>query len=155
MQALRCSASLQVEILERCDDIARRDGVRLQQLLETPEIQAIVKDGERNRREKTAAVRELLFRWRYPRRVKKMTDTQRAIAQVPLPAAATLVPPPDLEGDVWELKLRFRTPEELAASVQALASLVKTPAFNVLFHHVDQLPALNESAPASSSPQRG
>lgn len=153
IQVLRCSASLQVEILERCTDIAHRDGVRLQQLLETQEIQAIVKDSERNRREKTAAVRELLFRWRFPRLVQKMTQTQRAIAQLPLPQAVSLSPPPHLEGDVWELKLRFRTPEELTTSVQALASLVTTPTFHVLFHLVDRSAALDESAPASSSPQ--
>lgn len=154
MQALRCSASLQMEILERCDDITRRDGVGLQQLLETPEIQAIVKDGDRNRREKTAAVRELLYRWRFPRLVQKMTNTQRAIAQLPLPQAVSLSPPPQLEGDVWELKLRFRTPKELAASIHALAALVKTSAFDLLFHLVDHSATLDKDAPTSPSAQR-
>lgn len=152
MQVLRCSASLQVEILDRCNDIARRDGVSLQRLLETPEIQAILNDGDRNRREKTAAVRDLLFRWRFPRLVKKMTDMQSAIDQIPLPATASLTPPPHLEGDVWELKLRFRTPEELAASIETSAALVKTPAFYALFRLLDHSTAYNESAPAPPSP---
>ncbi|ROQ90737.1 hypothetical protein [Desulfosoma caldarium] len=152
MQVLRCSASLQVEILERCNDIAHRDGVSLQWLLQSQEIQAILKDGDRNRREKTAAVRDLLSRWRYPRLVKKMTAMQRAIDQIPLPATASLTPPPYLEGDVWELKLRFRTPEELAASVETCASLFKTPAFYALFRLLDHSTAYDESTPAPPSP---
>ncbi len=149
MQALRCSASLQVEILERCKDIARRDGVTWQTLLSASEIQNILKDTERNRREKTAAVRELLYQWRFPRLWKKMTGIEHAIAQMSLPSNMSLAPPAHLEGDVWELKVRFRHPEALAASAQEAASLAQSQGFQNLFHLADHPVAFQEGEPAS------
>ncbi|MEJ5349277.1 MAG: hypothetical protein WHS46_11390 [Desulfosoma sp.] len=147
IQTLRCSASLQVEILERCKDIAQRDGVTWQTLLSASEIQNIVKDPERNRREKTAAVRELLKQWRFPRLWKKMTAIQNAIAQMSLPSNMSLAPPAYLEGEVWELKVHFRHPEALAASVQKAASLAQSQEFQNLFHLVDHPVAFHEDEP--------
>lgn len=137
LNVLRCSASLQMEILERCLDITRRDGIMLHTLVQLPEMQEILRDEKRNRREKTAAVRDLVHRWRFPRIHARMAELQRAVAAVKMPSALSLLPPPSLEGDEWELRVRFRTPSELAVSLKEAEQLCTTVQFHAVFQEFD------------------
>lgn len=143
---LRCTASLQVEILDRCIDIAQRDGIPLHALVENSEMQAILKDEKRNRREKTAAVRDLVCRWRFPRVTAKMIRVERSIAALHLPSTVSLVPPPFLEGDVWELRVRFRTPSELILCLNDMEALCETDRFHALFEEADRILPMDMTA---------
>lgn len=150
--ALRCSASLQMEILERCLDIARRDGIALHALVASPEMQAILEDENRNRREKTAAVRELVHRWRFPRVHERMERLERAMAAVKMSSALSLVPPPYWEGDGWELRVRFRTPSDLAACLTEAQSLSTTVEFQGVFQEFEHVSFAQEPGPAPVPP---
>jgi ParB family chromosome partitioning protein len=153
VSALRCSASLQMEILERCQDIARRDGIRLHALVESPEMQAILEDKKGNRREKTAAVRELVHRWRFPRLHERMKRLERAMAEVNMPSALSLVPPPHWEGDMWELRMRFRTPSDLAVSLTEATHLCAKPSFQDVFEEFESASVGQPSGPSPVSPR--
>ncbi len=152
LAVLRCSASLQLEILERCLDIARRDGIMLHALVEAPEMQAILEDDTRNRREKTAAVRDLVHRWRFPRLHARMANLEEAIAALKMPSALSLLPPPYWEGDVWELRVRFRTPSELTASLAEAEQICGTSRFQAVFEEFEKASCstANTSGPVPS-----
>ncbi len=131
--ALRCSASLQMELLERCLDIARRDGITVRALLGASEMQTILRDENLNRREKTAAVRDIVYRWRFPTIHTKMAKLEGAVEALKMPSALSLLPPPFLEGNVWELRVRFRTPSELAASLTKAEQICTATQFQAIF----------------------
>lgn len=152
LTVLRCSTSLQLEILERCLDIARRDGVMLHALVEAPEMQAILKDESRNRREKTAAVRDLVHRWRFPRLHARMANLEQAIAALKMPSALSLLPPPSWEGDVWELRVRFRTPAELTASLAEAEQLCGTSQFQGVFEEFENTLCATANPPGPVPP---
>ena len=113
LKELRCSASIQVEILERICEIAlQRDHQPLTVLTE-PELRAILQDRQANRRQKTLVVREVLNRWRFPRLRAREERFARSVQALQLPRGVRLQPPPAFEGEDWRLEITFASPEEL------------------------------------------
>lgn len=134
LKELRCSASIQVEILERIAEIAlTRDQQRLMVLAE-PQLQTILQDHQSNRRHKTLLLRELLTRWRFPRLRAREEQFARDVKALPLPNRVRLLPPPAFEGEDWRLEITFSSPDELqdllekaqrVAPASALAALMR------------------------------
>lgn len=150
---LRCSASLQMELMERCLDIARRDGITVHALLGSSKMQSILRDETLNRREKTAAVRGLVYRWRFPRVHTQMAKLECAVDALKMPSPLSLLPPPFLEGDVWELRVRFRTPSELAASLTKAEQICTATQFQAVFDECDKDVPSKTTATASVPPR--
>ncbi len=130
---LRCSASIQMEILERTSDIARRDGISPCEMLAHPELQRILHAQDLNRREKTQEVRDLIHRRRFPRLSAKEKRLRQRIEDASLPSNVSLVPPPHFEGETWEVRIRFKTPEELTATMHETARRCSTPPVQDIF----------------------
>jgi ParB family transcriptional regulator, chromosome partitioning protein len=127
---LRCSASIQMEILERITEIALVQGKTRTALLASREMQDILQDPELNHRQKTQHLRDLLQHWRYPRLWARQERFQRSLEKCGLPPAMRVQPPPAFEGNGWQLQIQFSSPEELSqllTSAQALASSRKLP----------------------------
>jgi ParB family chromosome partitioning protein len=127
---LRCSASIQMEIVERITEIAMVQRKTRTDLVATPEVQDILQDAERNHRQKTQALRDLLQRWRFPRLWARQEQFQRNLDRCGLPPAIRVQPPPSFEGDGWQLQIRFSSPgelEQLLTSAHALASSQNLP----------------------------
>jgi len=128
---LRCSASIQMEILERIREIALVQGKTRTDLVATREVQIILQDADRNHRQKTQTLRDLLQRWRFPRLWARQERFQRNLDGCGLPPAIRVQPPASFEGDGWQLQIRFSSPgelEQLLTSAQALASSQNLPA---------------------------
>jgi ParB family chromosome partitioning protein len=127
---LRCSASIQMEILEQTSEIALIQGKTRTALLASREVQDILQDPDCNHRQRTQNLRDLLQRWRYPRLWARQDRFQRSLEACALPPAMRVQPPPAFEGNSWQLQIRFSSPEELSqllTSAQALASSQKLP----------------------------
>jgi ParB family chromosome partitioning protein len=127
---LRCSASIQMEILEQASEIALIQGKTRTALLASREVQDILQDPDRNHRQRTQNLRDLLQRWRYPRLWARQERFQRDLGECELPPAMRVQPPPAFEGNGWQLQIRFASPEELSQlliSAQALAASQKLP----------------------------
>ncbi|MDY0042186.1 MAG: hypothetical protein RBS57_17890, partial [Desulforhabdus sp.] len=120
LKELRCSFSIQSEILERVREIALREESSELQVLNVPELAAIKDDKNRNHREKTQALRDWLYRRRYPRIKAREERFMRDLAASDLPARVRITPPPAFEGQNWQLQLFFGNPGEL---VQMLGDL--------------------------------
>ncbi|MCE5245171.1 MAG: hypothetical protein ABFD98_02905 [Syntrophobacteraceae bacterium] len=122
LRELRCSASIQVEVIERVGEIALRDGKTLTAVLDDPDWEAIVRDNGRNHREKTRDLRDLLYRRRFPRLTARTELFREQAGRLRLPGAARLIPPPSFEGDQWQLEISFSSASELMTLLEEVRS---------------------------------
>jgi ParB family transcriptional regulator, chromosome partitioning protein len=113
LRKLRCSASIQVEILERFRDITTLSSQPVRSLLQSGEPQRILGHPEWNHREKTQALRDWLDTLRLPRLKARERHFTLEIGRTPPPSGVSLVPPPSFEGNRWRLEVTFASPEEL------------------------------------------
>ncbi len=113
LKLLRCSASIQVEIVERIDEISIRENRPRLDLLNDPKIQEIVSDKNKNSRVKTQVLRDLFSRMRFPRLVERERKFMRDVKSLALPRSIRIVPPPAFEGNGWKMELHFSGPAGL------------------------------------------
>lgn len=124
LRELRCSASIQMELMERTTEIALGRGRLRVELLHEAELVGILNDSHRNHRQKTQALRELLGRWRFPRlraRDERFVDD---LSKASLPRSLRFIPPPYFEGEQWQLQVSFSRPEELEAILEKARAFV-------------------------------
>lgn len=122
LRLLRCSASIQVEIIERMEEISIREQKSRLDLLNDPRLQEVVSD-DRDHRRKTQAIRDLLARMRYPRLIEREQNFQREVKSLGLPPSVRIVPPPAFEGDGWKMELYFSGAGELRDAIAAAGDL--------------------------------
>lgn len=127
LEPLRCSASIQMEILERITDIARAGDTSRLDVLERADLQSVLGHTTWNHREKTQALRDLLGRLRYPRLHQRELAFQRQLAALSLPPSLRLAPPPFFEGDRYRLQMDFSSPEELSGLLDSARALAEDP----------------------------
>ena len=128
LNELRCSASIQAELLERIDEIALARGQERLTVLSEPELQAVLKDRQENRRRKTLLLRELLTRWRFPRLSAREERFASDVKALPLPKRVRLAPPPAFEGEDWHLEFTFSSPGELLLLLEKMRSCTRSQA---------------------------
>lgn len=129
---LRCSASIQVEILERLHEIAVRDGCSRKEVLGRPAIASVMNHPDLHHRQKTQAIRNLLEGWRFPRLKAAELEIRRELEEIPLPRSVSLSPPPGFEGNRWRLEIGFSEPEELRKVLQEMESVASSSRFHSL-----------------------
>jgi ParB family transcriptional regulator, chromosome partitioning protein len=134
---LRCSASIQMEIVERISEIALGQGKNRSEIQASPEVQDILKDPDRNHRLKTQALRDLLQRWRFPRWWTRQEHFERNLSASGLPAQIGIVPPPAFEGNSWQMQIRFSSREELSQLLNYARSLASSPEIDLLLNPPD------------------
>ncbi|MEN6440856.1 MAG: hypothetical protein ABFD97_19970 [Syntrophobacter sp.] len=125
LRGLRCSASIQVEIVERIYEISLREERPLSELLNDPALREILSDGKVNHRRKTQALRDLLTRLRYPRLSRRQRQCEKNIEELALPHSVRIIPPPAFEGDGWRLELSFSNTLELRNALASAGSLIE------------------------------
>ncbi|MGV8074225.1 MAG: ParB N-terminal domain-containing protein [Syntrophobacteraceae bacterium] len=113
LRDLRCSASIQKEILDRVTEIARGRGCERLELFRDPAFRAVASAPEMNHREKTQTMRDFLGRLRFPRLKEREDRFLRDVEAAALPGGVRLVPPASFEGVGWQLQIVFSRPEEL------------------------------------------
>lgn len=128
LDLLRCSASLQVEILERVHDLALRDDLLPSEVLGRAELREILDSEELNRREKTQAVRERLFDWYAPRLRARREHFARELERLGLPAAVRIEPPTAFEGGTWRAQIDFSNAEDLEERARLFQRLAESGA---------------------------
>jgi hypothetical protein len=133
LENLHFSASVQIEIIERVQEIARIRESPRRAVLQAPELQTIVHDRQGDHRRKTEALRELLAGWRFPRLQAKKNQFHLQLRKVALPGHTHIVPPPAFEGDSWRLQTQFSSIEELRSRLQQVLGLADGPELSELF----------------------
>jgi len=149
LKELRCSSSIQLEILERVKEIALREESSELQVLEDAEFTGLRSDHDRNHREKTRALRNWLYRRRYPRIKAREERFVRDLAASDLPGNVRILPPPAFEGQNWQLQLHFSNPEELGRGLADLQG------FATSLQLREMLSVADNSARSELRPQHG
>lgn len=133
LRALRCSASIQVEILERVVEIALREEKTRAAVLDRERAREILANVELNHREKTAALREYFAELRNPRLSSRRIRFQHAMETLGLPHGVRIVPPESFEGGGFHMELSFGRPEELRSIFRKVGPLLESDRFDSIF----------------------
>jgi ParB family chromosome partitioning protein len=120
--SLRCSASIQVEIVERIAEIAIRDGKGRCDVIESAPAGEILGSKELNHRQKTQALRNLLAELRFPRLSSEQKRFRLDVQSLGLPPQFRIIPPPAFEGDTWKMELSFTGPDKLREILASVGS---------------------------------
>jgi len=138
LQVLRCSASIQVEIVERIKEIAIREEKAGADIIEDPRAREILESKALNHRQKTQALRELLGELRYPRLSARQKRFQREMEALGLPPEVRVIPPVSFEGSDWKMELSFTGPGELRKILDSAGSFVKSDRLETIFKAREQ-----------------
>lgn len=133
LQSLRCSASIQVELVERINEIAIREGSDRIGILNSPQVREILSSKDFNHRQKTQALRDLLIHLRFPRLSEREGRFREVLRALELPGPVRIVPPAAFEGTAWRMELTFSGPEELRGVLKSAGTLADSKRLDALF----------------------
>jgi hypothetical protein len=137
-KALRCSVSIQTEIVERLEAITRRRNKTRIEILLAPGLQGIFNDSSANRREKTQMIRDQLRAWAFPRLTARELRFSEAVGKASLPESMHIVHPPAFEGESWQLQLTFSTPRDLTALLERARELAGSSVLSEITSHASE-----------------
>ncbi|MGC9194270.1 MAG: hypothetical protein ACP5IL_02310 [Syntrophobacteraceae bacterium] len=126
LRDLRCSASIQVEIVERVKEIALREEKSRAEVLAMDTFGEVMSSRELNHREKTQLIRDFLTELRYPRLSSRRKRFEQDVEALGLPRGARLLAPEAFEGGGWQMQLSFTRGEELRKIFRAALPLVES-----------------------------
>ncbi len=134
MSTLPLSQSKQEELLAGVEILARREGVRLADILQRRELQEHLEETAGNPRERAEAARRLLNDWVSPRFSAAKQNIAAGLDRLGLTRhpRLRLAGPPAFEGPDFELTLKFIDHQEFRGLLQELARLVGLPEFEAL-----------------------
>lgn len=129
---INASVSSQLNIVDLCIEIIRREKIDLSELIDEPGVQSIISHEQMDSRTKAARISEYLWKRRYPavsEREKEFNDTCR---QLNLTDRFTVKPPKNFEGLEYQLTMRFQSIPEFREQIRKLDAIGQTPQFQSL-----------------------
>jgi ParB-like chromosome segregation protein Spo0J len=122
-EELPFSVSVQEELLETVEQIARKENLTPEQLLSSGEVGALRQTSKRPARQRAQQIRKHLQDQCSPRLTARRERFAREVRNLGLPAGVRLVPPPYFEGPKWILECTFERADELARRLRHVAQL--------------------------------
>jgi ParB family chromosome partitioning protein len=132
---LKLSLNKQKEIVTLVKEIARRESVSIQMVLEDRPIQNIVMDRNLDRGQKTRALRTCLRQRRFPQIVKNQTIFEYRRRQLNLGNEINLIPPNDFEGTTYTVNISFSSIDQLRVLHTRLERIIKHPDLKKILDH--------------------
>jgi ParB family chromosome partitioning protein len=132
LSQVHLSASKQDEILNCFIDIALRDGISYQEILNDAEMRRILKQDKLTRSQKGDLVRSRLRKIRFPRLSQREDQFLEQKKKLHLPPGVQLLPPPFYEGQTFRLQIEFDDRSALADKAAYVMELVENNNFNDL-----------------------
>ena len=123
----KLSLNKQREILMLVKEIARREGITEQRLLEGRQLNEIIVDRDRDRGQIAHEIRTYLRRRRFPHIVKAETQFESHRKQLNLGSDINLIAPKNFEGTDYTLNLKFSSIAHLRALHARLDQLIEKP----------------------------
>lgn len=117
---LRPTKSMQKEMLEYLHDVVMRDGVSVRELAEEEAVRRILSRQPANLPQQREAFRAWLKMRRFPVLQRSKEAFERACRELSAGDQIQLMPPPYYEGNRYELRLSFRSPEEFSRQMERL-----------------------------------
>lgn len=126
-QSLKLGVNLQKEFMENLFECSRRDGISVDNILESNNLKSIYSDDKKPERERAEMMRTELRRMRYPN-LSEMEASFNECARSMKPAPQVkILPPPFFETQDFTVHVRFRTPGELLAHLEKLGDAFRSP----------------------------
>ena len=122
-EELPFSVSVQEELLETVEQIARKENLTPEQLLSSGEVGALRQTAKMPARQRAQQIRKHLQDRCNPRLTARRERFAREVKNLGLPAGVRLVPPPYFEGPKWILECTFERADELARRLRHVARL--------------------------------
>jgi ParB family chromosome partitioning protein len=129
---LKIGINKQKELLTHITEIAAREDIAIDRLVNEKPIQDILYSGDADRAARAARIRLYLKRRRYPEMSKVEDDFASHLNMLALPASMTLLPPKHFEGSQYTVSIRFANKQELRECHERLGDIIDHPALNQL-----------------------
>jgi ParB-like chromosome segregation protein Spo0J len=124
------------EILTLLEEISRRNQNRVREIVQRPEIQAVLSQKELTPSQKTERVKKILVDLRYPKMHQLEEEFEKKEKGLNLPSSVTLHHQPFFEGRGLRVQFQFETMEEYKAVLSTLSQLVDKEEFKELIQRV-------------------
>ena len=137
---LKIGLNKQKEIVTLVKEIARRDGLSTQEVMEDKHFIEIITHRDFDRGQKSRKLRSYLRQRRYPRiaAAEKTFETHRK--NLNLGNDIKLIPPKEFEADTYGLNLTFTNIEHLKTLQTRLNKIIQSPDFKLILERKDRLP---------------
>jgi hypothetical protein len=122
---IRAGLNVQREILDNAGEAARREGIRLLEVLRNDALMQIRTFTEGDRSWKTRQIRKWLKTRRYPALSAAEERFAQQAGKLDLPQDMRLVPPAGFEGADYSLSLRFNSLDRLHAQKDVIERLLR------------------------------
>jgi len=130
--ALQLSLSKQREILTLTQEIACREDITLADLLNGNAVRQIINDNNIDRSQKTRTLRSYLKQRRFPSITSAETAFKTNWRKIKPGPGLELIPPRHFEGDIFTLRIQFKTVQELLERNRAIAEISKHHVMNTI-----------------------
>jgi ParB/RepB/Spo0J family partition protein len=124
------------EILTFLEEISRKNQNRIREIVQRPDIQAVLSQKELTPSQKTERVKKILMDLRYPKMHQLEEGFEKKKKGLNLPPHVTLYHQPFFEGRGLRVQFQFETMEEYKAVLSTLSQLVDKEEFRGLIQSV-------------------
>ncbi len=131
---LKTGLNKQREIVTLITEIALREEISVQDLINMPVVQDIVNHPDIDRNRKTAKIRIYLKQRRYPAICNAEKEFEKNLKHLKLGSGISLVPPSHFEGRQYTLSLLFKNLPEFARLTDTLNRIADHPALEKILH---------------------
>ncbi|MBS3905996.1 MAG: ParB N-terminal domain-containing protein [Syntrophaceae bacterium] len=117
------------EMLTLLDEIKRREQVIIKEVIDRPEIQAILAQKEFTPIQRTERVKRVLMDLRYPKMRHMEEEFEKKRKELNLPSGVSLHHPPYFEGNGLRIEFQFESVDEYRAILSSLSLLADKEEF--------------------------
>jgi ParB family transcriptional regulator, chromosome partitioning protein len=132
---LKLGLNKQREILTMIQEIAFREYLPVQDVLNAPDLQQIMVHEKWDRSQKTVHLRQYLRRRRYPSITSVESDFEARVRAMDLESGMVLIPPRDFEGTTFSFHLNFNNLGQLQHRISRLTEVSSSPILNEILNN--------------------
>ena len=133
----KLSLNKQREILTLIKEIARRDSISEQAVLEDRQLQDVILDQDLDRGQKVRELRAYLRQRRFPQIVNAEANFENQRKQLNLGHDIKLIPPKEFEGTTYTVNISFSSITQLKALDSNLSRILKHPGLKNIIERKD------------------
>ena len=128
LKGLKLSQNKQIEIITLVQEIAIREDLQVEDVLQSKDVTTVMDRPDLNRNEKAAALRALLKRRRFPSLTQMEAEFSAALKVLKLTKEISITPPPYFEGGPYVLRMTFKNRDDFFKGSKILEGIAKNPA---------------------------
>ena len=129
---LNLSLNRQREVVEWLVAISANEGIGIHEILNEGPVAELRQDSRIDPRQKSTTIRRHLRRRRYPTITQAEERYHRNLREIKLPQGVQLDPPPHFEGEIFSLRIGFKTVGEIKRAYKDVERLIHSSEFRKL-----------------------